>query len=339
VLTSHSDSSSLSFPKALPPDYDGHNLVFVVGCGRSGTTWLQRLLASHPKVRTGQESNVFGVNVGHELAAFRTPAAPRYTQGTGLACYFTEEEFLRILRPYMLALLRPMVGPLGPGELFLEKTPEHALFLREISELLPRARVIHMLRDPRDVVSSMLAGDQWLSSWAPKSASAAAGMWLEYVRAVRNTFSKLPPNQFHEVRYESLSRSPEEVLRGCVDFLGLEWSAAEIAKAVDANLASKARRSGGGTPIPLFGEAAKRSGSIVVEPKGFIRKAQPGAWRKDLSLYEKFRVWRVAHELMEEVGYQWPKAMVFTFAFASALADVAKRGLSSARKTRRRWKR
>jgi hypothetical protein len=104
---------------------------------------------------------------------------------------------------------------------------------------------------------------------------------------------------------------------------------------VDANQASKARANGGGTPIPLFGEVAKRSGPTVVEPKGFIRKAQPGGWRTDLSLYEKFRVWRVAHELMDELDYHWPKAMALAFAPLSASIDLARLALSPRRERRK----
>lgn len=245
-----------------------------------------------------------------------------------MACYLTEENFRRILRAYLLALVEPMVAPLGPGELFLEKTPDHALYLREIFEFLPRARVIHILRDGRDVVSSLLAaGAGWLSHWAPKDAAGAAGVWVRHVQAVREARSSLLPGQLHEVRYEDLSRAPAEVLRGCTDFLGLEWDSAEIADAVEANRASNARANGGGTPIPLFGEAAKRSGAVVVEPKGFVRKAKPGGWKNDLSLYQQFRIWRIAHQEMEARGYGWRRSKRVTFACLSKGVDLVKRVL------------
>ncbi|HXH85516.1 MAG TPA: hypothetical protein VNI35_01745, partial [Nitrospira sp.] len=83
-----------------------------------------------------------------------------------------------------------------------------------------------------------------------------------------------------------------------------------------------------GTPIPVYGEVAKRSGPVVLEPKRFIRKAQPGAWKNDLSLSEKFRVWRVAHELMDELDYHWPKAMALAFGSLSTSMDLAKLALS-----------
>lgn len=329
-MISSSERQELLPGKIPAPNYDGRNLVFVVGCARSGTTWLQRLLSCHPCIYTGPESHIFAVNIGPQLQAWKKMGALA-RRGIGLNGYFTEEEFLSTLKQYLASLLTPMIAQLGPNGLFLEKSPPHSFFLREIFELLPRARVIHMLRDPRDVVSSLLAGDEWMSWWAPKNARDAAGLWAKCVESVRNVAPELGSGQFLEVRYESLSLSPTEVLRECIDFLGLEWCPEDIAKAVEANRASLAK-AGGGTPIPLSGEAEKRLGPVVVEPKGFIRKAKPGAWKDDLSLKDKFWVWRTVHHLMDEVGYAWPKMMESTFAWASNLIDIVKGTLSFGRR-------
>jgi Sulfotransferase family len=322
--SSYAEWSGLMSQSPLAADYDGHNLVLVAGCPRSGTTWLQRLLASHPKIRTGQESNLFSAHVGPQLRSWRKAADPRHRGGVGLGCYFTEAEFILIVKSYLLKLLEPMVAGLAPDELFLEKTPSNALFLPEILELLPRARVIHVLRDARDVVSSMTSGESWFASWVPENARDAAYMWVRYVRGVWDALPKMRSGQFHEVRYETLSRNPVEVLRGTADFLGLDWDFAEISDAVERNRASKARVNGG-TPIPVSGEVAMRSGPVVLEPKGFIRRAEAGAWKDDLSLYEKFWVWRVAHQTMAAADYDWPKPMGFAFACFSAPVELAKR--------------
>ena len=320
---SQSALTAFASQSALTAEYDGHNLVIVAGSPRSGTTWFQRLLASHPKIRTGQESNLFSQHIGPQLTAWRDAADPAYRGGLGLGCYFVEEDFVRIVRSYLVKLLEPMVGNLGPGELFLEKTPGNALYLPEILELLPRVRVIHVLRDARDVVCSLTAREAWLSTWAPPNAKAAAQMWTRHVKAVRDAASKIPAGQFHEIRYETLSRTPVEVMRKTADFLGLDWDIADIEKAIESNRASKAKE-GGGTPIPLQGEAAKRSGSVVVEPEGFVRKAKSGGWEKDLSLYQKFWVWRAAHQTMEENGYHWSKSVGIAFPFICSIVNLGK---------------
>lgn len=150
-----------------------------------------------------------------------------------------------------------------------------------------------------------------------------AELWVRHFCVVRNAASVFPAGQSYQISYEDLSRSPVETLRGCTGSLGLEWDADEIVKAVEANQASNARANGG-TRIPLFGEAAKQGGPVVSEPDGFIRKAVPGAWKDDLSSYEKFRVWRSCHEYMDAAGYSWPKPMESAFSCLSASMDLAK---------------
>ncbi len=324
------DKNKSRLGKTMGPDYTGHNLVFIVGCGRSGTTWLQRLLASHPKIRTGQETHIFSGHVGSQLQTYRACLNPQKRGGIGLGCYFTEDKFLHIVKSFLVALLEPMVGPLKPGELFVEKTPLHSRYIPEIEEFLPESRILHILRDPRDVVASFLAASKsWGSDWAPRSAATAAHRWVTDVRLIREAAKNLPSWQFHEVRYEALHMSPKFVLKGCTDFLGLEWDDEGILQAIEANERRRAMAGGGGTAIPLRGEVGRRTTPYVIEPEGFIRKAEVGSWKTDLNLWEKFWTWKVAGKLMAEVGYDWPLWMELPFKSFAALTAVPRRAISS----------
>jgi hypothetical protein len=293
-------------------NYRGRNLIFIVGASRSGTTWLQRLLAGHPKIRTGQEPNVFYTYVGPQLRAWHWELARERDQktatgrgGIGLSCYFENEAFLAALKEYMCRLLYPMIGSLKPGELFLDKTPSNTLYLAEISELLPESRFIHLVRDPRDVVASLLdASRTWGAGWAPGKSRAAVKIWVNAVKSANQATHNISPDQFLEVRYERLLASTEDTLLEIAEFLDLEWDRASIKTIVDNNKAEIVK-AGGGTPIPLYGEVAKHLGAIVRDPPGFIQNAGHGAWKKKLSLWEKYTVWRKAKTLMRQMGYTW----------------------------------
>lgn len=291
-----------------PLDYDGANLVFVVGCPRSGTTWVQRLLASHPRVHTGQESDVFDIYIGPQLQAWRRELEVTSSGrgGVGLGCYFRDAEFMPVLKRYTLDLLQPMVGQLEPGEIFVEKTPSHVLYVAEIAALLPAARFVHVLRDARDTVASLLSASRsWGRTWAPRSARQATGMWVQHVRAARAAQSQLGPRQFFEVRYESLHANTTAELRQLAAWLGLDWADTDLQQAVAANQPEAARR-GGGTDIPLGGAFGEMSGPVVKEPAGFVRKAQAGSWREDLTLAQRLWVWKVGRATMAQAGYAWP---------------------------------
>jgi hypothetical protein len=291
----------------LTLDYSGSNMLFVVGCPRSGTTWVQRLLATHSQIRTGQESDVFDQYIGPQLRAWEHELNPAASGrgGVGLGCYFQDADFRRLLRTYMLQLLEPMVGGLQPGELFLEKTPGHVLFVREIRALLPEARFIHVLRDARDTVASLLGASRgWGRGWAPRRATGAAATWVSHVQAARQAQQTLPAKHFFEVRYEALHTDGLRTLRNLVDWSGLSWTDADINAALQRNNPTAAR-AGQGTPIPLGGQFAGTAGATVKEPEGFVRQARAGGWLYDLTALDKLAVWRIAHATMAEVGYAW----------------------------------
>lgn len=288
--------------------FQGENMVFLVGAPRSGTTWLQRLLATHPVVKTGQESHLFGAYLGpmirswdHEVQRFEANAGgPR--GGVGIGCYFEEDDVMELARAFVVRMLE--VAGVEPGDIFVEKTPRHALFLPEIARVLPGCRVIHLLRDPRDVISSLLAAsDSWGSQWAPSSALEAARLWKRYLYNVRKAEAALGPTRFMEVRYEDLSAQPEQELQRIATFAGVEWSAEDISATVECNGKASARR-GEATPIPVFGVFGRRFGETVKEPEGFVR--DKSVRRRDgFSLKDSLLLRLSLTDAMRAEGYEW----------------------------------
>jgi hypothetical protein len=278
------------------PGLCGENIVFIVGSPRSGTTWLQRLLATHPQIKTGQESRIFEY-VGAHGRLWRQDAASAKTgsrSGTGLACHLNEAAFLAAEKKFIETALGQMLKELQPGEIFLEKTPAHAKCLPDIQQFLPAAKIIHLLRDPRDVVASLLAASRgWGRAWAPTKARNAARIWREHVSRAQADGVALAAGQFLEVSYETLFENPSAALQTIAVFLNLNWPVAVIEQAVAANAADELRQ-GRGTPIPQRGEHEKNSGGQVRDPDGFVRKARAGSWREDLTWLE---VWQVRQAL------------------------------------------
>jgi hypothetical protein len=289
--------------------YTGHNLVFIVGCERSGTTYLQRLLASNAHVKTGQESYLFSWYLGpmarqwygEELRTLDR----EHGGGVGMRCYLTEEEFRNLLQEFMMGLLKPMIGQLKDGDIFLEKTPLHSLWIPEIVKLLPKARFIHIFRDARDNVASMLEANRsgWGKSWGPRHAYTAARWWVRYEKAIENAKALLPANSFYEITYEGLRESAMTALSGLRDFLHLDWSTQQMEDAIARNSPERVEKEG--TKIIRSGEYGRILGEVTKSPEGFIRKAKPGSWKNDLKFYEKWEVWLFARKTMAARGYPW----------------------------------
>ena len=69
-------------------------LVFLVGCQRSGTTWLQKVLGGHPQIGTAQESHVFDQFIGPAMRFWdRVVGTDVGRGGVGLPAYLTRGEF------------------------------------------------------------------------------------------------------------------------------------------------------------------------------------------------------------------------------------------------------
>jgi len=275
--------------------FTGENLLFIVGCPRSGTTWLQRLLAAHPQIKTGQESRLFEY-IGAQFQLWRQDMASVAVigrGGTGLACYLNEDEFVAIQKEYVASILRPMLKSLAPGQIFLEKTPAHALFIPEIVQLLPASKIIHLMRDPRDVTASLLAAAKgWGRPWAARDVKSAVEVWRRHVGAAQTAGGKIGAGQYLEIHYEDLVADTAGCLRQITGFASVSWPEAEMARAIEANSASELKQ-GKGTPIPIHGEHGRQPNSVVQEPKDFVRKARPGTWREDLTLRERWQLARI----------------------------------------------
>jgi hypothetical protein len=93
-----------------------------------------------------------------------------------------------------------------------------------IHRVFPNARFIHIIRDGRDVASSVLK-----LPWGPNDIVRAAEWWNEHVWLARRVGAILGPEQYHEVRFEELVREPERALRACCAFLGEAYASEMLA--------------------------------------------------------------------------------------------------------------
>jgi hypothetical protein len=268
--------------------------IFIVGPPRSGTSWVQRLLLSDPRVCGGQETHFFNVfsNVLHSFHKHE-----KLGRNVGLPSYWAERE----LEGEILALWQKTIMPVihgCPGARYLiEKTPDHATVLPEILQLLPHARVILVVRDSRSVVASLLAAGQgWGAGWAPKSARDASVLWYRYMKQALATGKAMPADRYLMVWYEDLMRNGLQETRRLFKFVGIEKSDQSLAEIISRHEFSLQKNDS--SPIPVVRGSAN-------EPKEFFRKGKVDSWREDLSFIQKLTVWRYTRKLMREMGYGW----------------------------------
>jgi hypothetical protein len=197
--------------------------ILIVGSPRSGTTLLRDLLRSHPRLTFPQESNVLPALwrlhgdpaterrarrlAGDLLGAFSVRA---WQLDIGVDELAGERTFAG-----MTATLYDAWASKEGKPRWGDKTPLHALELPVALAIFPGAQVVHLVRDGRAVVESLLR-----QPWGPRSVTGAARMWRRCVEAARRDGEPLGRERYQEVRFEELVTEPEEVLRGLCAFLG-----------------------------------------------------------------------------------------------------------------------
>ena len=142
-------------------------LVFIVGCARSGTTWLQQLLSQSPNVATGPETHLFS----SYLRSLEDTWHRRKGTYVGLSHLITEDELAEWTRSFAELCLGRIADARAGARIVVEKTPKHGEYGADILRLFPEAFFIHIIRDPRAVVPSLRAASRsWGSSLGSRSA-------------------------------------------------------------------------------------------------------------------------------------------------------------------------
>ena len=141
--------------------------VFLVGCERSGTTLLQVLVASHPRIHSFPETSFFVNGIGRRRRplAWLGLATGKERWSIGLFLKRTGREDLSDIFPGRPLLLRTAVDgfvrildhlALEAGkDIWLEKSPMHIHYIGFIKRYVPDSYFIHIIRDGRGVIASI----------------------------------------------------------------------------------------------------------------------------------------------------------------------------------------
>jgi len=177
----------------------GHEVVFIVGMPRSGSTLLEQMLGAHPEVAAASELPDLPILLKSRSGMRPDPVA------TGMA-YLERTARWRTERPR-----------------HIDKWPGNVLQLCDLLAALPGARVIECRRDARDNALSCL--QQYFALGHEFSYDLAAlATYIGGCRAIVDQAVLRMPDQVCVVDYEQLTASPESTLRPLLDFLGLAWT-------------------------------------------------------------------------------------------------------------------
>jgi hypothetical protein len=273
--------------------------LFAVGCARSGTTLLQRMLDHHPQLAVANDSHfipeaIKDVPVGVDPALTpelveRVRTYRRFYR-LGMPDDAVEEAAARssTYAEFVSALYSEYARLRGKS-LAGEKTPTYVRELPRLHAIFPQARTIHIIRDGRDVTLSTLAwaredkGPGKFELWDEEPIAVCALWWRWQVSTGRQDGTVLGPDRYIELLYEDLVVRAEETLRPVAAFLGLPF-AHEMLTYYE------------GRVQPRPGRSAK---SAWLPPTPGLRNWRTQMKPRDVELFEA-----LAGDLLSDLGYE-----------------------------------
>jgi tetratricopeptide (TPR) repeat protein len=177
--------------------------VFVTGLPRTGTTLVERIIASHPAMSSVGETGAFAAELARAMTDHAGTADP-----AGLGRRYMEAAAFR----------------LPPNARFVDKTLENYLNCGLIHVALPAAKIILVQRHPVDTAWAILKAHFQGKFPFSYDQIELADTILAYRRLLRHWQASVPSTALMVVQYEDIVRKPEEASRSIIDFLGLQWA-------------------------------------------------------------------------------------------------------------------
>ena len=286
-------NNAASAPAVVTPS---RKHLFVVGCPRSGTTWMSWLLSRHPATVVSLHTGFFQALERH-LGWFDAPkdfgnrivaTAGGTEEGDGrvvtLADVLPRAELHRACRPLAECLFEAVARVNPEASWVIEKTPENLLHADLIRAVLPDAAFLHVIRDPRAVFSSMrMASRQWAfpGDLPASPITFARRYWNAYIDAGERLAAA---DNYFAVRYEDLLEDGVDRLAAVFRWMGLPADSGLCERAVEAG-------------------AIDRMRSDLSAPRGFFRSGRAEGWREELSGSQVRLIEHLCGERMERFGY------------------------------------
>lgn len=290
-------------------------LLWILGSPRSGSTWLHDQLREHEAVVSVNEP-IIGLYLGPFLSDLpgwdpKNLDVSNFTQRKvhpGGRDQFFAEEFAGAWAPALGEMIRrrflehslryPPSGGRPERAIVSIKEPNGSQSADILMRVLPRSRLLFLLRDGRDVVDSQVAAHAkggWLAASFPGApeigeserlafVETCASKWLWRTQVVEEAYARHPGPKL-TVRYEQLRAEPLDGMREVLDWLGLRYDEAWLRDLVDQRSFERLRPAETGA-------------------QSFARSASPGRWRENLGADEQAAMHAIFGAKLAELGYE-----------------------------------
>ena len=206
------------FEKHKPGSIADDTPIFVVGMPRSGTTLIEQIIASHPKVYGAGELSILKTVVAKQFPLTMKGGFPQGIAG------MPDKAFAEAGQAYL-----DMLHARYPGFRHVtDKMPGNFLLIGFIHLMLPKAKIIHCARDAAATCLSIykvhFRGDSHRYGYDLGELADFHNLYTDIMAHWRSVL----PGVVHDVRYEDFVADQEGQTRALISHLGLPWDDAAL---------------------------------------------------------------------------------------------------------------
>ncbi|MGB5920023.1 sulfotransferase family protein [Arcobacter sp.] len=207
-------------------------MINICSSGSSGSTLLSYILNRHDKIYCGEEIGLFSKPfLYNNYKLFSKYRQYIFSKGISSWPHFTDKSFLRNLDFYNIKRddlfellsdskdfidfannLEESINTKNNTSIWIEKSPENIYLINSFIKLFPFSKVIHIVRDPKDVINSLIKRGLDIIT--------AAEVWIT---SVANIQPFLNLKNVYEIKYEDLVTNPETEIKKLCHFLNIEF--------------------------------------------------------------------------------------------------------------------
>lgn len=187
--------------------------IFIVGMPRSGTSLVEKIISSH--------SDVYGAG---ELDYLSTIAASLFLKASNQHRFsplntYPTSTFETLGKAYL-----EKIDLLGHQTRHItDKMPFNMMMIGLIKITLPKAKIIHCVRDPRDTCLSIYKQNFTTANYRFAYNLKTLGQFHNQYRMLMTHWHQVMPGAIYDMSYESLTRNPEAEIRKLLSACDLEW--------------------------------------------------------------------------------------------------------------------
>jgi len=260
--------------------------IFIGGCGRSGTTLVQKLLVLHSKI-TGNGEFDF---LPHLMQVHAQMIEPTYLKRQSF--FYSKEQLEAHWNEFIKVLLTSNIDT-NQFEYISEKTPNNIFCAEQLLELIPDSKFVYVYRDGRDVISSFKQVKKRAGEKGEQLQNSIKDWALMWNNASHNYLQLKKNRKFDNrhigIRYEDLVNDPKNSLLLLMDFLELPFEEHQL----------------------IHGTANKDPLSLKLDEVWYTSKmynqdintANIAKWKKDLTWSQKLAYQTIMAVRLKEYNY------------------------------------